>query len=162
MIFLEYLGNWYAPVYCVSYIFCGYILIYFRANAHFSMFFLFIVLVIFVIVCSLKLLQIFKFHLFIFYFFIFVSDSQHDYTPEKGINYTKIYKMHVSGHLSVLLPHFRIQREEAKITAWENLQKAKAEAAIRKLEVLSSCPCSFAVPASLLIGFVIWLKSINY
>lgn len=30
----------------------------------------------------------------------------------------------------------RLQREEAKITAWENLQKAKAEAAIRKLEVL--------------------------
>lgn len=27
-------------------------------------------------------------------------------------------------------------REEAKITAWENLQKAKAEAAIRKLEVV--------------------------
>ncbi|KAL0377709.1 UNVERIFIED_CONTAM: hypothetical protein Sradi_3076400 [Sesamum radiatum] len=27
------------------------------------------------------------------------------------------------------------QREEAKITAWENLQKAKAEAAIRKLEM---------------------------
>jgi len=30
-----------------------------------------------------------------------------------------------------------MQREEAKITAWENLQKAKAEAAIRKLEVES-------------------------
>lgn len=30
----------------------------------------------------------------------------------------------------------RLRREEAKITAWENLQKAKAEAAIRKLEVL--------------------------
>jgi len=29
----------------------------------------------------------------------------------------------------------RYKREEAKITAWENLQKAKAEAAIRKLEV---------------------------
>lgn len=29
----------------------------------------------------------------------------------------------------------RLQREEAKISAWENLQKAKAEAAIRKLEV---------------------------
>ncbi|KAK6923041.1 Remorin, C-terminal [Dillenia turbinata] len=29
----------------------------------------------------------------------------------------------------------KIQREEAKITAWENLQKAKAEAEIRKLEV---------------------------
>jgi hypothetical protein len=29
----------------------------------------------------------------------------------------------------------RLQREEAKIAAWENLQKAKAEAAIRKLEV---------------------------
>ena len=30
----------------------------------------------------------------------------------------------------------RCKREEAKITAWENLQKAKAEAAIRKLEVV--------------------------
>ncbi|KAL4312691.1 hypothetical protein GQ457_01G010140 [Hibiscus cannabinus] len=29
----------------------------------------------------------------------------------------------------------RVEREEAKITAWENLQKAKAEAAIRKLEM---------------------------
>ncbi|KAM1940249.1 hypothetical protein ACFX13_027972 [Malus domestica] len=29
----------------------------------------------------------------------------------------------------------RWQREEAKITAWENLQKAKAEAALRKLEM---------------------------
>lgn len=29
----------------------------------------------------------------------------------------------------------KIQREEAKISAWENLQRAKAEAAIRKLEV---------------------------
>ncbi|KZV24954.1 hypothetical protein F511_01924 [Dorcoceras hygrometricum] len=29
----------------------------------------------------------------------------------------------------------RLQREEAKITAWENLQKAKAEAAIQKLEM---------------------------
>lgn len=29
----------------------------------------------------------------------------------------------------------KMQRHEAKITAWENLQKAKAEAAIRKLEV---------------------------
>lgn len=33
--------------------------------------------------------------------------------------------------------HFlpRLQKEEAKIAAWENLQKAKAEAAVRKLEV---------------------------
>lgn len=29
----------------------------------------------------------------------------------------------------------RARRDEAKISAWENLQKAKAEAAIRKLEV---------------------------
>ncbi|KAF9682391.1 hypothetical protein SADUNF_Sadunf05G0104200 [Salix dunnii] len=29
----------------------------------------------------------------------------------------------------------KLQREEAKITAWENLQKAKADAAIRKLEM---------------------------
>ncbi|KAL0366195.1 UNVERIFIED_CONTAM: hypothetical protein Sradi_3509600 [Sesamum radiatum] len=33
----------------------------------------------------------------------------------------------------------KIQREEAKITAWENLQKAKAEAAIRKLETQRKC-----------------------
>lgn len=32
----------------------------------------------------------------------------------------------------------RFRREEAKITAWENLQKAKAEAEIRKLEVIFS------------------------
>jgi hypothetical protein len=31
----------------------------------------------------------------------------------------------------------RVEREEAKISAWENLQKAKAEAAIQKLVV---CP----------------------
>lgn len=31
-----------------------------------------------------------------------------------------------------------MQREEAKITAWENLQKAKAEASVRKLEVPSN------------------------
>ncbi|XP_028772540.1 uncharacterized protein LOC114741894 [Neltuma alba] len=31
--------------------------------------------------------------------------------------------------------HSKAKREEAKITAWENLQKAKAEAAIRKLEM---------------------------
>ncbi|XP_022978923.1 uncharacterized protein LOC111478728 isoform X2 [Cucurbita maxima] len=30
----------------------------------------------------------------------------------------------------------KLQREESKIRAWENLQKAKAEAAIRKLEIL--------------------------
>lgn len=29
----------------------------------------------------------------------------------------------------------RLKRKEAKITIWENLQKAKAEAAIQKLEV---------------------------
>lgn len=30
----------------------------------------------------------------------------------------------------------RVKRDEASIMAWENLQKAKAEAEIRKLEVL--------------------------
>jgi hypothetical protein len=38
----------------------------------------------------------------------------------------------------------RCKREEAKITAWENLQKAKAEAAVRKLEVflfVNMCNC---------------------
>ncbi|EPS63098.1 hypothetical protein M569_11694, partial [Genlisea aurea] len=29
----------------------------------------------------------------------------------------------------------KLRREEAKITAWENLQKARAEAEIRKLEM---------------------------
>jgi hypothetical protein len=29
-----------------------------------------------------------------------------------------------------------LKREEAKISAWENLQKAKAEAAIGKLEII--------------------------
>lgn len=32
----------------------------------------------------------------------------------------------------------RAQRDEAKIIAWESLQKAKADEAIRKLEVLVS------------------------
>lgn len=39
--------------------------------------------------------------------------------------------------LPILTPLCRVKREEAKITAWENLQKAKADAAIRKLEVLA-------------------------
>lgn len=43
------------------------------------------------------------------------------------------YVLYSEISLFVLL---RCKREEAKITAWENLQKAKAEAAIRKLEVL--------------------------
>ncbi|XP_023001937.1 uncharacterized protein LOC111495964 isoform X3 [Cucurbita maxima] len=34
-----------------------------------------------------------------------------------------------------------VKREEAKIAAWENLQKAKADAAIRKLEF---CSCSYS------------------
>lgn len=42
-----------------------------------------------------------------------------------------------------LLP--RLQKEEAKIAAWENLQKAKAEAAVRKLEV-NICKCCNDVP----------------
>ncbi|XVF59414.1 hypothetical protein PTKIN_Ptkin07bG0273900 [Pterospermum kingtungense] len=33
----------------------------------------------------------------------------------------------------------KLRREEAKISAWENLQRAKAEAAIRKLEVHITC-----------------------
>ncbi|GFP96370.1 hypothetical protein PHJA_001781100 [Phtheirospermum japonicum] len=40
-----------------------------------------------------------------------------------------------SGSWEVSTGTSKIQREEAKITAWENLQKAKAEAAIRKLEM---------------------------
>lgn len=46
----------------------------------------------------------------------------------------------ITDTLVLLMFYFsRLQREEAKITAWENLQKAKAEAAIRKLEVLYNC-----------------------
>jgi nicotinamide riboside transporter PnuC len=56
---------------------------------------------------------------------------------------SKISKHH-PDNVIVLLIHSsisfflwrRLQREEAKIIAWENLQKAKAEAAVRKLEVL--------------------------
>ncbi|CAA0819622.1 Remorin family protein [Striga hermonthica] len=40
-----------------------------------------------------------------------------------------------SSYSEATLPVFEIVREEAKITAWENLQKAKAETAIRKLEM---------------------------
>ncbi|KAE9449662.1 hypothetical protein C3L33_18438, partial [Rhododendron williamsianum] len=39
----------------------------------------------------------------------------------------------------------KLQKEEAKIAAWENLQKAKAEAAVRKLEV-NICKCCNDVP----------------
>lgn len=49
----------------------------------------------------------------------------------EGRSYTNLSEISIS--LFVYLS--RLQREEAKITAWENLQKAKAEAAIRKLEV---------------------------
>lgn len=41
--------------------------------------------------------------------------------------------LHSSSSLLVLV--CRYEREEAKITAWQNLQKAKSEAAVRKLEV---------------------------
>lgn len=46
---------------------------------------------------------------------------------------TLVLEIHCSG--PIILLACRLKREEAKITAWENLQKAKAEAAIRKLEV---------------------------
>ncbi|KAK7308731.1 hypothetical protein VNO77_42357 [Canavalia gladiata] len=48
---------------------------------------------------------------------------------------------HPFGHqLTITLAEQMLlfQREEAKIIAWESLQKAKVEAAIRKLEVYSS------------------------
>ncbi|XWS14711.1 hypothetical protein CRYUN_Cryun35bG0032200 [Craigia yunnanensis] len=49
----------------------------------------------------------------------------------------------------------KIKREEAKITAWENLQKAKAEAAIRKLEVaffLNTSPFTIEVIVNRYLG----------
>nr|GMD88998.1 uncharacterized protein LOC109170013 [Ipomoea batatas] len=49
---------------------------------------------------------------------------------------TKAVEMHSAGReISETKSVSKIKREEARITAWENLQKAKAEAAIRKLEM---------------------------
>lgn len=45
-----------------------------------------------------------------------------------------------TGAGSHVFPLYRVEREEAKIMAWENLQKAKAEAAIGELEVSISSP----------------------
>ncbi|KAA3488799.1 Remorin family protein isoform 1 [Gossypium australe] len=46
-----------------------------------------------------------------------------------------LYNKHGGYSISIRFLFCRMKREEAKITAWENLQKAKAEAAIRKLEM---------------------------
>ncbi|XP_019174475.1 PREDICTED: uncharacterized protein LOC109170013 [Ipomoea nil] len=49
---------------------------------------------------------------------------------------TQATEMHSAGReISETKSASKIKREEARITAWENLQKAKAEAAIRKLEM---------------------------
>nr|GMC52531.1 uncharacterized protein LOC109170013 [Ipomoea batatas] len=49
---------------------------------------------------------------------------------------TKATEMHSTGReISETKSVSKIKREEARISAWENLQKAKAEAAIRKLEM---------------------------
>nr|GLL48253.1 uncharacterized protein LOC109170013 [Ipomoea trifida] len=49
---------------------------------------------------------------------------------------TKATEMHSAGReISETKSVSKIKREEARISAWENLQKAKAEAAIRKLEM---------------------------
>ena len=49
--------------------------------------------------------------------------------------------MYIYAHKSwkLISPYniISIEREDAKITAWENTQKAKAEAAIQKLVVCS-------------------------
>ena len=40
------------------------------------------------------------------------------------------------------LQFFRFKREEMKIQAWENHQKAKTEAEMRKIEVFDNFLCS--------------------
>lgn len=50
----------------------------------------------------------------------------------------KMHSVYLWSFIRIII-HFSIKREEAKITAWENLQKAIAEAAVRKLEVLPDC-----------------------
>ena len=52
---------------------------------------------------------------------------------------------------------FRLQREESKIRAWENLQKAKAEAAIRKLEVRVCF--SFSTKICMFHSVLLWEKN---
>lgn len=47
----------------------------------------------------------------------------------------------------------RLKREEAKIAAWESLQKAKAEAEIRKLEVNSLLALQFIYHLSYILTF---------
>lgn len=79
------------------------------------------------------------------------KDEVRDVQVDRGITTARqskkqgVKKMKDSSHIQdALLPWnaseaskatSKLQREEAKITAWENLQQAKAEAAIRKLEV---------------------------
>ncbi|CAI9758807.1 unnamed protein product [Fraxinus pennsylvanica] len=79
------------------------------------------------------------------------KDEVRDVQVDKGVTVARQSKKHGSRKMRDLpnaadLPSqldvaeasnsmSRLQREEAKITAWENLQKAKAEAAMRKLEV---------------------------
>lgn len=67
--------------------------------------------------------------------FCLVTNGKYEYQETSGevpglvIEFTVVYSIQ-----HVLC---RLQREEAKISAWESLQKAKAEAEIRKLEVNS-------------------------
>ncbi|KAK4798820.1 hypothetical protein SAY86_031146 [Trapa natans] len=57
--------------------------------------------------------------------------KKRDQSASKDDSSYDVFTAEVRGSLPV---DIRAEREEAKITAWENLQKAKAEAAIRKLE----------------------------
>lgn len=46
-----------------------------------------------------------------------------------------LYGLSICLLIMSLMVSCRVRRDEANIMAWENLQKAKAEAEIRKLEV---------------------------
>jgi len=54
------------------------------------------------------------------------------------LNLSNIHSVIRTDLMSLFCFWRRFQREESKIIAWESLQKAKAEAAIRTLEVFYS------------------------
>ncbi|KAE7999618.1 hypothetical protein FH972_004026 [Carpinus fangiana] len=70
------------------------------------------------------------------------SKRQKTYVTKKGLPHVEDFNKHAKEAQAsswdiaeAEMNISKLQREEAKITAWENLQKAKAEAAIRKLEM---------------------------
>lgn len=82
--------------------------------------------------------------------YIYIDDTHtHSYSMHMYIDvyscmcvvmYVSTHKLNVCMHnclLAILLFFCRFKREEAKILAWENHEKAKAEAEMRRIEVRS-------------------------